>query len=162
MRLALEAPERLAIHDHATGLRILGGIMIVLGAVYSNLTGVACAVAGLLTILLPEERRIVIDREAGIVTIDRRGGGGWSRALYPLPTIADVVLEESDEERSTGRFRVVFVLRDGGRVPWTWSYSRAAAGYRAHLEAVRRFIGTAALPNGLGFGHGGVGPSRNN
>jgi hypothetical protein len=146
MRLALEAPERLAIHDHATGLRILGGILIVLGAVYSNVAGVACAVAGLLSVLLPEERRIVIDREAGIVTIDRRGGGGWSRSLYPLSAVADVVLEESDEEASTGRFRVAFVLRDGGRVPWTWSYSRAAAGARVPLEAVRRFLGTAALP----------------
>jgi hypothetical protein len=146
MRLALEAPERLAIHDHATGIRILGGILVVLGAVYSNVPGVACAVAGLLTILLPEERRIVIDREAGIVTIDRRGGGGWSRALYPLSAVADVVLEESDEEASTGRFRVAFVLRDEGRVPWTWSYSRAAAGARAHIDAVRRFLGTAALP----------------
>jgi hypothetical protein len=56
------------------------------------------------------------------------------------------VLEESDEEASTGRFRVAFVLRDGGRVPWTWSYSRAAAGARAHIDAVRRFLGTAALP----------------
>ena len=146
MRLALEAPERLAIHDHATGLRILGGLLVVLGAVYSNVAGVACAVAGLLTILLPEERRIVIDREAGIVTIDRRGGGGWSRALYPLSAVADVILEESDGEASTGRFRVVFLLRDGGRVPWTWSYSRAAAGARAPVEAVRRFLGTAALP----------------
>ena len=147
MRLALEAPERLAIHDHATGLRILGGLLVVLGAVYSNVAGVACAVAGILFLVCTEERRVVIDREAGIVTIDRRGGGGWSRALYPLASVADVILEESDEEASTGRFRVAFVLRDGGRVPWTWSYSRAAAGSRAPVEAVRRFLGTAALPS---------------
>lgn len=146
MRLALEAPERLAIHDHATGLRILGGLLVVLGAVYSNVAGVACAVAGILFLVCAEERRIVIDRTAGIVTIDRRGGGGWSRALYPLSAVADVILEESDEEASTGRFRVAFVLRDGSRVPWTWSYSRAAAGARAPVEAVRRFLGTAALP----------------
>jgi hypothetical protein len=146
MRLALEAPERLAIHDHASGIKILGGLLIVLGAVYSQVPGVACAVAGLLFVVCAEERRIVIDREAGIVTIDRRGGGGWSRALYPLANIADVMLEESDGEASTGRFRVAFVLRDGGRVPWTWSYSRAAAGQRAPIEAVRRFLGTATLP----------------
>jgi hypothetical protein len=146
MRLALEAPERLAIHDHATGIKIIGGLLVVLGALYSNVTGVACAVAGLLFLVCAEERRIVIDREAGIVTIDRRGGGGWSRALYPLASVADVVLEESDEEASTGRFRVAFVLRDGGRVPWTWSYSRAAAGARAPVHAVRRFLGTAGSP----------------
>ena len=146
MRLALEAPERLAIHDHATGLRILGGLLVVLGAVYSNVAGVACAIAGILFLVCAEERRVVIDRGAGVVTIDRRGGGGWSRALSPLASVADVVLEESDEEASTGRFRVVFVLRDGGRVPWTWSYSRAAAGARGTVEAVRRFLGTAALP----------------
>jgi hypothetical protein len=146
MRLALEAPERLAIHDHATGLRILGGILVVLGAVYSQVAGVACAVAGLLFLICAEERRIVIDREAGIATIDRRGGGGWSRAVYPLANISDVVLEESDGEASTGRFRVAFAMRDGSRVPWTWSYSRAVAGQRGPVEAVRRFLGTATLP----------------
>jgi hypothetical protein len=146
MRLALEAPERLAIHDHATGLRILGGILVVLGAVYSGVAGVACAVAGLLFLLCAEERRVVIDREAGVVTIDRRGGGGWSRALYPLANIADIALEESDSEASTGRYRIVFMLRDGGRIPWTWAYSRATAGAREPVEAVRRFLGTAALP----------------
>jgi hypothetical protein len=146
MRLALEAPERLAIHDHATGIRIIGGLLAVLGAVYSGVAGVACAVAGLLFLVCVEERRIVIDRGAGVVTIDRRGGGGWSRALYPLANVADVILEESDEEASTGRFRVAFLLRDGSRVPWTWSYSRASAGAREPVDAVRRFLGTANLP----------------
>jgi hypothetical protein len=146
MRLALEAPERLAIHDHATGVRIIGGLLVVLGAVVSNVGGVLSAVVGLLFLVCAEERRIVIDRSSGVVTIDRRSGGGWSRALYPLANVADVILEESDEEASTGRFRVAFLLRDGSRVPWTWSFSRAAAGARAPVDAVRRFLGTASLP----------------
>jgi hypothetical protein len=146
MRIALEAADRLAILDAAEGARVVGAAFVVVGAVHSGFAGVACALVGFVGVLLSGERRIVIDRGVGVVSIDRRNGIAWTRSSYALSSIADIVLEESDGEVATGRFRVAFVLRDGTLVPWRRAYSRAAAGARPVVETVRRFLGTATLP----------------
>jgi hypothetical protein len=173
MRIVEQSANRLIFHDSPWGLRAIGalfglggsGVLAVMiwgghsgehNAWVAFVVGSMFAVAGVAIALTAADRRIDFDRTAKIVRVIRRGGVLRAETSdYPFATIRDIALESSsgvaqNRNVTTGVYRIVLVLRDGSRVPWT-AVSTSDMGAQAHcVSAARGFGGwdTAAARSG--------------
>lgn len=164
MKVVLRTPTQLVVHEGAlrtvavgTVFLALGGAAMVLriaeptgwtgnaGAWLVYLVGGLFVAVGLASLGLSADRHVFIDRSAGTVNLVVRRLSHRRSDQYRLEDLKDVALERSpDHANQPGQtYRVVFLTRGGGRVPWT-PYSVSDDGELASCASVvRAFCGWA-------------------
>jgi hypothetical protein len=160
MRIVEQTPDRLVLHESPWGLRAMGALFTLLGAgtVFLVATGGrstqhnswvafvvggAFVMVGVVAAVAAADCRVVFDRAARSVQAVRRGLFGVTTTDYPFSSIRDVALEMPapvGRGSTNGMYRIVFVLRDGTRVPWT-STSTGDIGTQAQCVAAARAMG---------------------
>ncbi len=165
MNVVLQTPTQLVVHEGALKTVVLGVIFVAAGGgvitlrladpsawgagewlVY--LVGAAFVAAGIATLAASADRRYVFDRAAGKARIVVQRLAHRTTDEYPLGDLKDVVLERSvgGAQQSSPFFRLVFLTKSGGRVPWT-PYSTGDEGaLAACASAVRTFCGWSSPP----------------
>ncbi len=122
--------------------------------------GVFIAV-GIGLLALSADRRFVIDRSAGTVRfVVQRLAHRMSRE-YALGDLRDVALERSTggSRQPTPFFRIVFLTKAGGRVPWTPYSTNDEGALASCASAVRGFCGWAGGEAGTGADAGASVPA---
>ncbi|HEV2751541.1 MAG TPA: DUF3592 domain-containing protein [Gemmatimonadales bacterium] len=167
MKVVLQTPTQLVVHEGALKTVVLGTIFVAVGGgvitlrlAYPSgwtgnagpwliyLVGAVFVAVGIATLVYSADRRYVIDRSAGSVRIVVQRLAHRTTDEYPLADLKDVVLERSagGSRQSNPFFRLVFLTQSGGRVPWT-PYSTLDDGpLAACASAVRIFCGWAGGP----------------
>jgi hypothetical protein len=118
------------------------------------LVGGVFMTVGLAALVMSADRRFVFDRSAGIVRVTVQRLAHRTTDEYALGDLKDVALERSlgGTRQSTPSFRLVFLTKAGGRVPWT-PYSTMDDGALASCaSAVRTFCGWSGAAPGAGPG----------
>src|SRR4029077_16408969 len=177
MKVVQQTPTQLVVHEGALRTVVLGAIFAALGgglivlrvADPSNWTGNAGAwrvylvggmflAVGIASLVSSADRRIVIDRAAGTARIVVQGLGRRTSDEYALADLKDVALERSPggQRQTSAFYRIVFLTRTGGRVPWT-PYSTADEGTLAGCaSAARACCGWVSAPPAASASGGGV------
>ena len=173
MKVVLQTPSQLVVHEGILKTVVVGTIFLAVGGglitlrltspsgwsgnagpwlVY--LVGGVFAAVGLGALMLSADRRFVFDRSAGTVQITVQRLAHRTTDQYALGDLKDVALERSlgGARQSTASFRIVFLTKSGGRVPWT-PYSTMDEGtLAACASAVRTFCGWSGAQPGAGPG----------
>jgi len=180
MKVVLQTPTQLVVHDGVLKTVALGAIFAAAGGGLISLRlahpsdwsgnagpwliylvgGVFIAV-GIALLALSADRRFVIDRSAGTVQFVVQRLAHRTAREYALGDLRDVALERSagDSRQSSPFFRIVFLTKSGGRVPWT-PYSTNDEGELASCaSAVRGFCGWAGGEAGTGADAGASVPA---
>lgn len=187
MRIVEQAPDRLILHDSPWGLRGLGALFALGGSgiVYAMiagrhaaehnawvgfLVGTTFALVGVAALLTAADRRVIFDGPGKLVRTIRRGLLGSTTMEYPFASIRDIALEASGMVGSNGAntnpmYRIVFVLRDGTRAPWTSVLTGDIGNQAQCVAAAREFGGwdtsSASTPaSALGAAAGATPASR--
>ena len=165
MKVVLQTPTQLVVHEGALKTVVLGAIFVAVGggaitlrlADPSGWTGTAgpwliyllggvFVLVGIATLVYSADRRYVIDRGAGSVRLVVQRVAHRTTDEYPLADMKDVALERSagGPRQSSPFFRIVFLTKSGGRIPWT-PYSTTDEGtLAACASTVRTFCGWAS------------------
>jgi hypothetical protein len=170
MQVVLQTPSELVVHDArwhtvviAALLASLGGGMMWLQWTHPNggsgnggpwvvyVVGSAFVAGSAVMFWLSADRRYVVDRTARTVALVVQRLVHRQSTLLPFNTIADVALEESagmqsGNTRSMPTYRVVFLMKDGSRVPWTPYLTGDRMSQETCAAAVRTFGGWAGTP----------------
>jgi hypothetical protein len=171
MQVVLQTPDELVVHDGRWSMALMGAIFCAMGvgvmwlrwthptgwsgnggAWIVYVVGTMFVIAGTLILWFSADRRYVIDRSAHTVSIIVQRLVHQTTTLLAFNDIDDIALEQSAgmSNNSGGAgaptFRVVFMMKDGSRVPWT-PYSTGARGSQETCAAAARtFGGWAAAP----------------
>lgn len=162
MKVVLQTPTQLVVHEGVLKTVVLGAIFAAAGGGVITLrladptnwsgnagpwliylVGGAFLALGITALALSADRRIVIDRAARTVRLIVQRLLHRTAEEYPLGDLQDVALERSaSASRQPGAYyRIVFLTKTGGRVPWT-PYSTTDEGTLASCaSAVRAFCG---------------------
>src|SRR5215469_2780579 len=140
MQIVEQSSDRLVIRQGAWSARVFGTTFALFGAVMLAVViwggrgkdhgvWIAWVVCGMFTIVgiaiavTASNRQIVFDRSHKAAQLIQTGGVTASRATeVQFSEIRDIALESNLLEgrtRGAPAYRVVFVLRDGTRLPWT-------------------------------------------
>jgi len=156
MKVVLQSPAELVLHDGALGTVLMGALFLSVGGGAITLwivdptgwsgnggawviyfVGGAFLLIGLALLALSADRRYEIDRGTNKATFIVRRLLHRTSAEYPLADLKDAALE-----RSQGAFyRVVFLTKAGGRIPWTPISTGDRGDIAACVTAVRAFCG---------------------
>lgn len=116
--------------------------------------GTAFVLVGGLCMWLSADRRYVIDRTARSVSIVVQRLWQQRTTLLPFREIDDVALEQSagipnrsGSQNSSPTYRVVFLMKDGSRVPWTPYSTSALVSQETAAAAARAFGGWSGNPD---------------
>lgn len=167
MNVVRHSPTELIVHEGALNVVLVGVIFIVVGgglitlrlADPSNWSGNAgawliylvggiFAAVGLASLGMAADRRFVFDRATGTVRIVVQRLAHRTSDEFPIADLKDAVLERSagGPRQSNPFFRIVFLTKSGGRVPWT-PYSTTDEGtLAACASAARTFCGWSPPP----------------
>lgn len=171
MQVVLQTPSELVVHDgrwhtvlfgalfaamgggvmwlrwtHPTGWSGNGGawVVYVVGSMFVMASGVIFWLAA--------DRRYVVDRATHTVALVVQRLVHRQSTLLAFKDIADVALEQSagmpSDTRSTraSTYRVVFLMKDGSRVPWTPYSTSDRVSQESCAAAVRTFGGWSGTP----------------
>ena len=180
MKVVLQTPTQLVVHEGALRTVVMGAMFIALGggsialwfADPSGWTGtggpwmivVVSAVLvglGLLLLVFSADRRIEVDRASGTVRLLVRRLVHRAVTVYRLADLRDVALVRSrsaDPRSATAFYRIAFVTAAGGRIPWMPYGTNDAGTLATCASAVRAFCGwvgesrAATLTDGGGNG----------
>ncbi|MFI5312193.1 MAG: DUF3592 domain-containing protein [Gemmatimonadales bacterium] len=167
MKVVRQTPAELVVHDGAWMTALLGFIFVSAGGGFIALrvlhpegwsgnggawlvyfVGGVFAVVGVVTLILSADRRFVFDRPAHVARVVVQRLAHRQVTEYPFTDIDDVVLERSTGGQSQSPFyRIVFLMKKGGRVPWT-PYSTNDQGTLATTAAAVRSFGGWATAEG--------------
>lgn len=167
MNIVQQTPTQLVVHEGALKTVVLGVIFVVAGggvitlrladpsdwsgnagAWLIYLIGAVFVAAGIASLVLSADRRYVFDRAAGKARIIVQRLAHRTTDEYSLGDLKDVALERSvgGSQQSSPFFRLVFLTKSGGRVPWT-PYSTGDQGaLAACASSVRTFCGWSNAP----------------
>ena len=171
MKIVEQSPDRLVFHSSPWGLRGMGvvfaaasaGLFTVVLRDRAHGTGIWVAyvvcgifgIAGLAMLLTATDRRIIFERLTSSAQVIRVGGILPSQMTnVSFSEIRDIALESSVMTSGNGartiNYRIVFVLKDGSRVPWTTVLTGDVGSQSACVAAARSFGGwdTAAAKSG--------------
>ena len=171
MKVVLQTPNQLVVHEGVLKTVVLGTIFLAAGGGIITLRlldptgwsgnagpwliylvgGVFVAV-GLAALVMSADRRFVFDRSAGTVRVTVRRLAHRTTDEYQLGDLKDVALERSlgGSRQASPFFRIAFLTKAGGRVPWT-PYSTGDEGaLAACASAVRAFCGWSTAAPGAG------------
>lgn len=163
MKVVLQTPTRLVVHEGALRTVLMGAMFIALGGGSITLwfadpsgwtgtggpwvvvgTGAVFVVVGILLLVFSADRRFEFDRASGTVRLVVRRLVHRTATVYRVADLRDVALERSggvDPRASTAYYRIAFVTSSGARIPWT-PYSITDDGTLATCaSAVRAFCG---------------------
>ncbi len=171
MQVVLQTPSELVVHDGRWYTVLFGAIFLSLGGGvmwlrWTHPTGWSgnggpwvVYVVGTMFVLasgvifwLSADRRYVIDRATRTVSIVVQRLVHRQSTLLAFKDIDDVALEQSagmsstSGSRNSPTFRVVFLMKDGSRVPWTPYSTSARASQETCAAAVRSFGGWGGDP----------------
>ena len=174
MQILSQTSDQLVLHDSPWGLRAMGALFGLGGAgiIAAMISGrhagehnawVAFVVGGMFATIgfwmlaTAADRRIVFDRLTKSAQLIRRGGLRSTEVSdVPFATVRDIALESSSQlsnnRATTTTYRIVFVMRDGSRIPWT-NLLTADVGNQARCASAARAFGgwdTAAARSGAG------------
>lgn len=171
MQVVLQTPTELVVHDGRWSTVLMGAIFFAMGGgmmwlrwthttgwtgnggpwvVYVVGTGFVAASGFLFWI--SADRRYVVDRAAHTVSIVVQRLVHRQATILAFNDIEDVALEQSAGMRTQGNnagsptWRVVFLMKDGSRVPWTPYSTSALESQQVCAAAVRTFGGWAGSP----------------
>ena len=162
MNVVLQTPTQLVVHEGALKTVVLGVIFVAVGGgaitlrladpsgwtgnagpwlIY--LVGTVFVAVGIATLVYSADRRYVIDRGAGSVRIVVQRLAHRATDEYPLADLRDVALERSagGSRQSNPFYRMVFLTKSGGRIPWTPYSTLDESTLAACASAVRTFCG---------------------
>ena len=167
MQVVLQTPSELVVHDGRWHNVVLAAVFLALGGgimwlrwthptgwsgnggpwvVY--VVGTMFVGASLLIFWLSADRRYVVDRANRSVALVVQRLVHRQSTLLAFNEIADVALEESagmpsggSNVRGSPTYRVVFLMKDGSRVPWTPYSTGDRASQETCAAAVRKFGG---------------------
>jgi uncharacterized membrane protein len=162
VKVVLQTPTQLVVHEGALKTVVLGTIFVAVGGGaitlrlvdasgwtgsagpwFIYLLGGVFVLLGIATLIYSADRRYEIDRGAGSVRIVVQRLAHRTTDEYPLADLKDVALERSagGPRQSNPFFRIVFLTNSGGRIPWT-PYSTTDEGtLAACASTVRTFCG---------------------
>lgn len=173
MQVVLQTPSELVVHDGRWTTAFMGAIFTASGGGFMwlrwthptgwsgnggpwlvYLVGTLFVLAGILIFWFSADRRYVVDRGAHTVSIIVQRLVHRTTALLAFKDIDDVVLEQSmsmstnmnPNRQSMGTYRVVFMMKDGSRVPWTPYSTNDRVSQERCCAAVRTFGGWAGNP----------------
>lgn len=163
MQIVEQSSDRLVLHQSPWTLRFMGfsfalcasGLLTALvwtGHRHDHNVWVAFVVcgafvlAGLAMLLGSTDRRVALDRTRQVAQVIRTGGVLRSEVTeVQFAEIRDVALETnlsiSPRHDAAPGYRIVFVLRDGSRVPWTTVLTSDIGTQAACAAAARAFGG---------------------
>jgi hypothetical protein len=172
MQVVRQTPTELVVHDGRWGTVLLGSILLAMGGgmmwlqwthpgagsgnggpwvVY--VVGSMFVLGGTLAMWLSADRRYVVDRTARTVSIVVQRLVHRQATVLAFNDIADVALEQSagmasgSNSRTAPTFRVLFMMKDGSRVPWTPYLTSARESQERCAAAVRTFGGWGGTPD---------------
>jgi hypothetical protein len=173
MQVVLQTPSELVVHDGRWTTAFMGAIFTASGGGFMwlrwthptgwsgnggpwlvYLVGTVFVFVGILIFWFSADRRYVVDRGAHTVSIIVQRLVHRTTTLLAFKDIDDVVLEQSmttstsmnPNRQSMGTYRVVFLMKDGSRVPWTPYSTNDRASQERCCAAVRAFGGWAGNP----------------
>lgn len=173
MQVVLQTPSELVVHDGRWTTVLMGAIFTASGGGFMwlrwthptgwsgnggpwlvYLVGTVFVLVGMLIFWLSADRRYVIDRGAHTVSIIVQRLVHRTTTLLAFKDIDDVVLEQSagisnssnQNAPSSPTWRVVFLMKDGTRVPWTPYSTSARESQETCAAAVRVFGGWTGNP----------------
>ena len=131
-------------------LMIKGGHSGEHNAWVAYVVGSGFAIIGIAMLLTASDRRVVFDGSAKVARLVSRGLFSTKTDEFPFANIRDIALEMSNMATSRNRtnvcYRIVFVLRDGSRSPWT-SLLTGDFGRQAQCVAAARAFGKWDAPS---------------
>ncbi len=175
MQVVLQTPSELVVHDSRWNLVLMGSLFSASGfgfiwlrwthpdgwsgnagpwLVY--LVGGLFGIIGLLIIYFSADRRYIIDRSAKTARIVVQRLVNRQTTTLPFDTIDDVALEQSAPMRRSSSssdtpsgptWRVVFLMKDGSRIPWTPYSTSMRVTQETCAAAVRSFGGWSGRPD---------------
>lgn len=170
MKVVLQTPSQLVVHEGVLKTVVLGTIFVAVGGGMMTLRlanqsgwsgnagpwliylvgGVFVAV-GLASLLLSADRRFVFDRSTGTVRATVQRLAHRTTDEYSLGDLKDVALERSlgGPRQSSPFFRIVFLTKAGGRVPWTPYSTGDELALATCASAVRAFCGWSGASPGV-------------
>ncbi|MBX6332889.1 MAG: DUF3592 domain-containing protein [Gemmatimonadaceae bacterium] len=161
MRVIEETSERLVIHDSPAQMRAMGaafaalgiGVLVLVGTKGDHapnvwvayVVGTTFAAIGGAMLVAAADRYFLFERKPRLVRTTVRTLRRTQVTEYPFDRIRDIALERSTSTQRTNGvanvfYRIVFVLTDGTRVPWT-SVSTGDGVEQARVVAAARAIG---------------------
>jgi hypothetical protein len=171
MQVVLQTPSELVVHDGRWTTAFMGAIFTAAGGGFMWLrwthpagwsgnggpwvvyvVGTAFVLIGILIFWFSADRRFVVDRGAHTVSIIVQRLVHRTTTLLAFKDIDDVALEQSagvssnSNATSSPTWRVVFLMKDGSRIPWTPYSTSARESQETCAAAVRTFGGWAGNP----------------
>jgi hypothetical protein len=171
MQVVLQTPSELVVHDGRWSTVLFGALCFALGggimwlrwthpAGWSGnggpwvvyVVGTMFVLVGGVIFWLSADRRYVVDRTTRTVSIVVQRLVHRQSTLLAFKDIDDVALEQSagmttnSGAQGSPTFRVVFMMKDGSRVPWTPYSTSARASQETCAAAVRSFGGWGGDP----------------
>ena len=171
MQVVLQTPSQLVVHDGRWTTVLMGAIFSAMGggvmwlrwthptgwsgnggAWVVYVVGSAFVAVGILILWLSADRRFVIDRATHTVSIIVQRLVHRQITLLPFRDIDDVALEQTagmssnSNATSSPTWRVVFLMKDGSRFPWTPYSTGARESQETSAAAARAFGGWAGNP----------------
>ena len=174
MQVVLQTPSEMVVHDSRWSLVAMGSIFSAIGFGFIWLrishpdgwsgnggpwvvyvVGGLFGIVGLLIIHFSADRRYIIDRSAKKASIVVQRLVHRTTTALSFDDIDDVALEQSQSMQQSGSankefgstYRVVFMMKDGSRVPWTPYSSSARESQETCAAAVRTFGGWSGRPD---------------
>ena len=171
MQVVLQTPTELVVHDGRWTTVLMGAIFSAMGGgvmwlrwthptgwsgnagpwlVY--LIGTVFVVVGVVIFWFSADRRYIVDRSARSVRIVVQRLVHQQTTFLAFKDIDDVALEQSagmntnSNSASTPTWRIVFLMKDGSRVPWTPYSTNARVSQESCAAAVRTFGGWTSDP----------------
>ncbi len=171
MKVVLQTPNQLVVHEGVLKTVVVGAIFVAVGGGLITLrltspsgwsgnagpwliylVGGVFVVVGIAALALSADRRFVFDRSAGTVQVTVQRLAHRTTDEYAFSDLKDVALERAlgTTRPSAASFRIVFLTKSGGRVPWT-PYSTMDEGALASCAStVRTFCGWSGTEPGAG------------
>lgn len=156
MRVTLRTADHLVVEEPADNvlglaLAIGGAVAIVVGAAIASsmvalLAGIALVAAGLKIALFSESVAHRFDRRRATAEVEWKVRRAVSRRLLAFSEIAEIELEQISRTGNPGgvrpgpRYRLVYVLTSGERVPWSRFHTSSREDKMACLDAAREFL----------------------
>jgi uncharacterized protein DUF3592 len=173
VQIVLQTPSELVVHDGRWMTVLMGALFTAMGGgvMWLRIThptgwsgnggpwliyvvGTMFVLVGMLIFWLSADRRYVIDRGAHTVSMIVQRLVHRTTTLIAFKDIDDVVLEQAQSmststnpnQQSMGTYRVVFLMKDGSRVPWTPYSTNDRESQERCCAAARTFGGWAGNP----------------
>jgi hypothetical protein len=168
VQVVLQSPSQLVVHDGRWSIVLMGAIFSSMGGgimwlrwthptgwsgnagpwlVY--VVGTVFVLAGIFMLCLSADRRYIVDRSTRTLAISVQRLVHRTTMLLSFKDIDDIALEESapiGDRSNASTYRVVCMMKDGSRVPWTPYSTSARAAQETCAAAARAFGGWAGTP----------------